>query len=187
MVRLLPWAKTATLVVAFLMGLMVSLNCGVEARAQGVVAFQPGIGSIPSGVSLPVTPVVSADRRYVRLGMNPQFTDFQGFQTFPVPAAVAGGNFSVGPGMTGGFSGMNGPESAPSPLSAAGYPGAESAFASGRSSTDMPFQARQPTVRAGVGSRYSAVATPAVARRKRRKATRTPAKAAVAAALVGTR
>jgi hypothetical protein len=69
------------------------------ARAQGV-AFQPVVGAIPNGPTLGVTPSVSIDRRYVRLGVNPQFIAVEGFNTFLVPAAVGGG--PGGPGALGG-------------------------------------------------------------------------------------
>ena len=78
-----------------------------SASAQAV-AFQPGVASFPNGVSMSVAPVVSADRRYVRLGVSPYFTGLQGFDTFPVPAAVGGGGFGgLGGGV--GFAGMDGP------------------------------------------------------------------------------
>jgi hypothetical protein len=70
-----------------------------SARAQGV-AFQPVVGAIPNGPSLGVTPAVSIDRRYVRLGINAQFIAVQGFNTYLVPAAVGGG--PGGPGALGG-------------------------------------------------------------------------------------
>jgi type II secretory pathway component GspD/PulD (secretin) len=57
----------------------------------GSVAFQPQIQTFPSGVQLFVTPVVSADRRYVRMSLNPVFTTLEGFDNFTVPAAVGGG------------------------------------------------------------------------------------------------
>lgn len=57
----------------------------------GSVAFFPQIGNIPDGVTLNVTPVVSADRRYVRMTLSPQFITFVQFDTFSVPAAVGGG------------------------------------------------------------------------------------------------
>jgi hypothetical protein len=78
-----------------------------EIMAQGV-AFQPVVGAIPNGPSLSVTPVVSFDRRYVRLGINPQFLAVQGFNTYLVPAAVSSG--PSGPGAVGGqfLAGMNG-------------------------------------------------------------------------------
>jgi len=87
-----------------------------SASAQAV-AFQPGVASFPNGVSMSTTPVVSVDRRYVRLGVSPFFTGLQGFDTFPVPAAVGGGGFAGpvgGMGFAGpiggvGFAGMDGP------------------------------------------------------------------------------
>jgi hypothetical protein len=63
------------------------------------VAFQPIPGALPVGPTLSVTPVVSADRRYVRLTLNPQFIDNAAFTTLSVPAAVGGG--PGGPGALG--------------------------------------------------------------------------------------
>lgn len=57
----------------------------------GSVAFTPQVQTFPDGVQLFVTPVVSADRRYVRLSLSPVFTTFLGFDNFSVPAAVGGG------------------------------------------------------------------------------------------------
>src|SRR5262245_29529619 len=66
------------------------------------VAFQPGIGVINNGPSLAVTPSVSLDRRYVRLGVNAQFIGVEGFTTALIPAAVGGGPGGPGAlGMTG--------------------------------------------------------------------------------------
>ena len=59
--------------------------------AAGAIAFAPTIGQIPDGVTLFVTPVVSADRRYVRMTLSPNFITFISFDTFNVPAAVGGG------------------------------------------------------------------------------------------------
>jgi hypothetical protein len=89
-------------------------------RAQGV-AFFPNVASFPNGAILSTTPVVSADRRYVRLGMAPQFTEIEAFNTFQIPAAVSGGpgNGLGGGGGGGGvggalgFAGMNGPMAGP--------------------------------------------------------------------------
>lgn len=67
-----------------------------------------GIGVIPDGVYLDATPAVSADRRYVRLTVNPMFSTVNGFQTFPVPAAVSGGGavgFGAGQGGFGAAAG----------------------------------------------------------------------------------
>jgi hypothetical protein len=82
-----------------------------EAQAQAV-AFQPVVSAFPSGVTLPATPVVSYDRRYVRLTLAPQFTDIEGFDTFSVPAAVSGGGINggglgLGAGGLGGLGGVN--------------------------------------------------------------------------------
>jgi hypothetical protein len=70
------------------------------AQGQGAVAFQPSIGFVPSGSTLTVTPAVSADRRYVRLGVNAYFNTFNGFTPFAIPLAAVGGG--------GNFAGMNG-------------------------------------------------------------------------------
>src|SRR4051794_2061840 len=70
------------------------------ARGQGV-AFQPVVGAIPNGPTLGVTPAVSIDRRYVRLGVNPQFIGVEGFNTFLVPGAVGGGPGGPGGGGLG--------------------------------------------------------------------------------------
>ena len=93
---------TRTFVASF--GILVMLAPTASAQA---VAFRPGVASFPNGVSMSATPVVSVDRRYVRLGVSPYFTGLQGFDTFPVPAAVSGG--FGGPGVGVGFAGMDGP------------------------------------------------------------------------------
>jgi hypothetical protein len=87
------------------------------ARAQGI-GFGQTIGTIPDGAMLNVAPVASADRRYVRMTVNPQFVGVQGFTTWTVPAAVGGGGFGFnGGGFAGGgnfggaYGGWNGPVS----------------------------------------------------------------------------
>lgn len=86
------------------------------------VAFVPNVVPFPNGVTMSATPVVSFDRRYVRLGMMPQFTALEGLDPFLVPAAVSGGpggggagGGGVGAGLGGvvGFAGMNGPMAGP--------------------------------------------------------------------------
>jgi hypothetical protein len=69
------------------------------ARAQAI-AFEPVIGQALTGSTLGVTPVVSADRRYVRLSVSPSFNVLNGFTTFGIPGAVSGGP-SVNAGMNG--------------------------------------------------------------------------------------
>nr|WP_303652723.1 hypothetical protein [Paludisphaera mucosa] len=56
----------------------------------GSVAFQPNVQQLNNGVILQVTPVVTADRRYVRLSLSPFFQVVNGFTTITVPAAVGG-------------------------------------------------------------------------------------------------
>jgi hypothetical protein len=73
-----------------------------SARGQGV-AFQPEVSILPSGAFVNVTPVVSADRRYVRLSLDTSFTHVNGFTTYSVPAAVSGVS-----GGAGGLAGLNG-------------------------------------------------------------------------------
>ena len=60
----------------------------------GSVAFLPTPAALPDGVQLSVTPVVSSDRRYVRLSLAPFFQTINGLQSFPVPAAVGGGGIA---------------------------------------------------------------------------------------------
>ena len=64
-----------TIRIASVLGLLLASGQCFESVAwgQGAVAFQPGIGFVPDGATLNVTPVVSADRRYVRLSVNPYF------------------------------------------------------------------------------------------------------------------
>ena len=93
-------------------------------QAQGALAFQPVVSPLMDGASLNATAVVSHDRRYVRLNVNPIFNSNVGFQTFPV-VGVVGGVGGGGGGLPGagggggggmrsvpggvGFAGMNGP------------------------------------------------------------------------------
>ncbi|WP_406699819.1 type II secretory pathway, component PulD [Singulisphaera sp. Ch08] len=62
----------------------------------GSVAFLPTPTPFPNGVTLTVTPVVSADRRYVRMTLSPVFTVIEGFDTIAVPAAVGGSGLGGG-------------------------------------------------------------------------------------------
>jgi type II secretory pathway component GspD/PulD (secretin) len=62
----------------------------------GSVAFLPVPAPFPNGVTLNVTPVVSADRRYVRMTLSPFFTAIQSFDQISVPAAVGGSGLGGG-------------------------------------------------------------------------------------------
>jgi len=95
--------KTQVTAVGLLLVCGWGFNSG--ARGQAAIAFVPGIGAIPSGETLTVTPAVSADRRYVRLSVDAFFNSFNGFTPFNVQGAVGGGG---GLGGFGGLAGMNG-------------------------------------------------------------------------------
>ena len=58
----------------------------------GAVAFTPQVGFVPNGVTLTVTPVVSADRRYVRMTLSPFFNANNGFTTFTSQSGAVGGS-----------------------------------------------------------------------------------------------
>ncbi|HEY2156797.1 MAG TPA: hypothetical protein VGH33_14295 [Isosphaeraceae bacterium] len=84
-------------------GLLTILALGPDqARGQGAIAFQPVPAPIFDSANLGVTSAVSADRRYVRLGVNAGFQTVNGFTTLNIPVGLVSG----GPG---GFAGMNGP------------------------------------------------------------------------------
>ncbi|WP_422928679.1 hypothetical protein [Singulisphaera sp. PoT] len=115
------------------LGVAIGLLSLVPATSKAqAVAFMPGIGSFPNGAMMSATPVVSADRRYVRLTVNPQFTVLQGFDSYSVPGAVTGGGQTgiggigglggAGGGIGGGvgFAGMNGPISGDSSAMSSG-------------------------------------------------------------------
>ena len=70
--------------VASVLGLLLASGQCFESKAwgQGAIAFQPVIGFVPDGAAVNVMPVVSADRRYVRLSVNPYFTTAFGFTTY---------------------------------------------------------------------------------------------------------
>ena len=77
------------------------------ARAQ--IAYQPVVSPILNGVALSATPVVSADRRYVRMSLSPYFNTVNGFTTYSAPiGAVGGGGFAGMGGVIGGGVGQGG-------------------------------------------------------------------------------
>jgi hypothetical protein len=90
--------------------LLVLGNFHSSAKAQ--IAYVPEVGLIPTGATMTVTPVVSADRRYVRLSVNAFFNDLNFFSTFSFPGgAVGGGNFGgLGAGFNAGMNGVIGDE-----------------------------------------------------------------------------
>jgi hypothetical protein len=62
----------------------------------GAIGFQPLVQVFPNGTSLSVTPVVSADRMYVRMTLAPFVSQISGERRFPVSGAVGGGGFGGG-------------------------------------------------------------------------------------------
>ena len=69
------------------------------------VGFTPQITQIPDGITLDVTAVISADRRFVRLALAPQFTNFIEVSTFSFQGGGGGG---LGGGQQGGQQGGQG-------------------------------------------------------------------------------
>ncbi len=93
---------------ALLMGLLLLAALRLEVSARGqAIGFVPIPAPFPNGTILNVTPAVSADRRYVRLTMNPTFNVLNGFTTISVPAAVSGGGAGMN-GLLGGLGGAGG-------------------------------------------------------------------------------
>jgi hypothetical protein len=78
---------------------------GVETRGQAV-AFDPIVGAAPTGQTMTATAVVSADRRYVRLGVNPYFNAVNGFTNFTTSLGAASG-VPAGGGAGGGGGNLN--------------------------------------------------------------------------------
>lgn len=72
------------------------------------VGYQPQIAVIPDGVSLTVTGIVSADRRYVRLQVVPFFTSITDVFTFSYAAAGGQGTTGGGGAAGGGAGGAAG-------------------------------------------------------------------------------
>lgn len=143
-------------------GLLGLLGCPGRAEAQAI-GFAPQPASISDGVSLSATPAVSADRRYVRLSLGVGFQTVDGFQTFPVPAAVGGGGGGGGLGMGGrgggpggGFGGLNGPAGAGQP-GAAGLASPMGPDVAGSSHSEGPLDP-------GSGASRSKARRPRVAR-----------------------
>ena len=85
----------------FALGLF-ALLVGLQSSANAQVAYIPQVGFIPTGQTLTVTPVVSADRRYVRVSVNAFFNALNGISTFSFPGAGVSGGAGFGGGGFGG-------------------------------------------------------------------------------------
>lgn len=73
----------------------------------GAVGFTPIIDTIQDGIQLTVNAVISADRRYVRLSLAPQFQNLVQIFTFTFAGGGAGGG-AIGGGAGGGGGGFGG-------------------------------------------------------------------------------
>jgi hypothetical protein len=90
--------KRRAMVVA--VGLIALAVRGSDPGAYGQsIAYVPVVGQVFDGSTLTVTPVVSDDRRYVRLSVSPFFNTVGSFQNFTTQLGAVSG---------GGLAGMNG-------------------------------------------------------------------------------
>lgn len=90
------------------LGLIVASGTWFDAAARAQIAYTPIVSPILNGVALNAQPVVSADRRYVRMTLNPYFNTVNGFTTYSAPIGAVGGGFGggfAGGGLGGGFAG----------------------------------------------------------------------------------
>jgi hypothetical protein len=99
------------------------LCCAPSSRGQaffapGVSSFTPEIGTINTGIVHDVTATVSADRKYVTLGMRAQEAGLIAIREFTInnpPSAIAGAGFVGGVLFddrltpSGAYGGVNGP------------------------------------------------------------------------------
>jgi hypothetical protein len=114
---------------------------GFQSTAKAQIAYVPEIGLIPTGATMTVTPVVSADRRYVRLSVDAFFNDLNGFSTFSFPGgAVGGGSFGgAGAAFNAGMNGVIGEEGYESGLQVAAEVNAPAANAQSNSMRAGPL------------------------------------------------
>lgn len=76
---------------------------GVTANVTGFgnLFFSPTQTPLPLGVTMTVTPVVSADRRFVRLNMSPTLTNLSSTNVPLIPVQIPIPTFVFGPGVGG--------------------------------------------------------------------------------------
>jgi hypothetical protein len=95
-------------------GLITLCIPGLDSQARGqAIAFEPIVAPAFSGSTMTVTPVVSPDRRYVRLSVDAYFNAINGFSSFTTPLGAVsggggGGNFNAGMNGVIGQSGFDG-------------------------------------------------------------------------------
>jgi hypothetical protein len=93
------------------LALVVAPGAWFPSVARGQIAFTPNVSAILNGAALQAAPVVSPDRRYVRMTLSPYFNTVNGFTTYEAQVgAVGGAGFGAGGGGGGGggFAGMGG-------------------------------------------------------------------------------
>lgn len=76
----------------------------VPVVGNGAVGFQPIVQPVSEGINLQVVAVISADRRFVRLSLAPQFNNIVDVFTFSFASGGAGGQ-AIGGGQQGGQGG----------------------------------------------------------------------------------
>ena len=88
--------QTATLTVSDTVFFLLGVSANVT--GLGNLFFTPTNAPIPLGVTLTVTPVISADRRFVRLNLTPTLTNLASAQVPLVPVQIPVPTFLFGPG-----------------------------------------------------------------------------------------
>ncbi len=144
------------------LALVVAPGARFESVARGQIAFQPNVSALLNGAALTAAPVVSPDRRYVRMTLSPYFNTVNGFTTYTAQlGAVGGAGFGgVGGGAGGGgLAGMGGVIGGPGmggpmvPMTGYGDPGT---YLAG----DFPPQAAR--LGAGPGGAFDAFQQPGI-------------------------
>lgn len=75
------------------------LGVTLNQSAFGQLFFQPQNQPVPLGVNLQVTPVVSADRRFVRLNLTPSLTNLASATVPLIPVQITVPSIFFGPGV----------------------------------------------------------------------------------------
>ncbi len=89
--------QTATLSVNDSVFFLLGVNLNVT--GVGNMFFTPSNTPIPLGVNLTVTPVISADRRFVRLNLTPTLTNLVSTSVPLIPVQIPVPTFVYGPGV----------------------------------------------------------------------------------------
>jgi hypothetical protein len=87
------------------LALIVAPGAWFQSGARGQIAFTPNVSAILNGSALTAAPVVSPDRRYVRMTLTPTFNTVNGFTTYTAQVGAVGGAGFGGGGVIGGGGG----------------------------------------------------------------------------------